>query len=175
MERVRSRIGNMRFYEKLPYRRLAVSLASCAMAALVWWLATKPVLFHSHILATEDDRLCNEYNSHGTGVPILNPFRSRRTERMADALLRAASSAECLSDWDEKMCMFVKKHPLPAGTWRLVNRWDSATTIGLFYRLEPQERAERKRCVIAEVELRRTGATWRISSFGLTPAHFCPG
>ena len=166
----------MRLWEKLPCRQVVVALALCFVAALVWWFTTKPVLFHSHILATADDRLCSEYNGKGTGLPILNPFRSRRPERIADVFLRAASSAECLPSWNEKLCKYItERRPLPAGAWRLVNRWDSAKTILLYYKLESHEQTRGKACVIAEIELQRTGGTWEIRTFGLTPAHFCPG
>jgi len=153
--------------------RLAVLLVLCALAIVAWRLASKPVLFHSRILATADDRSCGEYNQEGTGIPILNPLRSRSPERAAEVFLRAASKARCLSGWDERLCAFITRHPIPASAWRLVNRWDSGKESVLFYRLESQELAKRKRngCLIAHVKLQRTDTTWKITGYGVTPGH----
>src|SRR5580700_7813658 len=49
--------------------------------------AASPVLFHIHILSKSDYRSCGGYNEEGTGVTVLNPFRSRVPEQRADAFL----------------------------------------------------------------------------------------
>jgi hypothetical protein len=156
----------MRLSEDLPYGRLAVLFVFCALVVLVWEFASKPVLLHTHILAGADDKLCGSYNEPGTA--IMNPFRSRLPERIADVFLRAALNARCLPGLSEGLCQFVTQHPLPASQWRLVNRWDSAKEIKLFYRLNSQELARRNGCMMAHVDLEQTGATWTVCGYGFT-------
>lgn len=155
---------------ELPYRRLAVLLALLASAVGVWRLASKPVLVHTHILSKPDYRSCGAYNEEETGVTILNPFRARAPERVAEVFLRAASNAKCLPDMPEDFCRFVEKRPLPATEWRLVNRRDSARMISLFYRLgwKSHELAKHDGCAIAEVDVERTGTGWQISRYGVS-------
>jgi len=170
----------MKLDNKWPYSKLTVFLALGVVGVLVvplaWHFATAPVLFHSHILATKEDRRCAEYNGHGTGLPILNPFRSRCPERVADIFLRAWSSAHCLADWDEAMCKATRNRRYPGGTWRLVNRRDSDTAILLIYKIESAEQAKHGWCLIINLDLRRTGANWRVFGFG-SGGHcqLCPG
>jgi hypothetical protein len=167
---------NMRLRELLSYRRLVVLLATLSLAVLVWAAASKPVLLHTHIWANIDDQLCGTYNEEGTGVTILNPFRSRFPEQTAEVFLRALSKTKCSPGLSERLCSFVMKHPLPAPEWRLVNRWewDSAKHIRLFYRLggKSQELAKHNGCAIAHVDLERTGGNWNISGYGVTPGPY---
>ncbi len=159
----------MNLREKLPYRILAPLLVLSALAVLVWWLASRPVLFHSRLLATAEDRACGDYSNGETGVPVLNPFRSRAPERAADALLRAVSKGQCLPDWNERTCRFVTQHPLPFQSWRPVDRYDSGGYVMVIYGLYSQEQAKRGRngCWAFSVQLQRTGASWKVSRFGL--------
>ena len=120
---------------RLRYRRLALLIIVCTSAWLVWMMATKPVLFHTDIWARGDEQRCGEYNQVVTGITILNPFRSRLPEQRADAFMHAASNAECTPDLSISLCDFVRRRPLPAGAWQLVNRRDSTADIRLFYRL----------------------------------------
>jgi hypothetical protein len=138
----------------MPHRMLAVLLAICASAGLAWLSASKPVLLKV-----------------GTRIAILNPFRSRAPERIADIFLRAASGATCSPDMTEDLCQFVRKRPLPAKEWRLVNRCDSARDVKLFYRLsgDPNQPAGNSECLIAEVHLGRVGKTWKTLGYGLNP------
>src|SRR6266496_4200541 len=99
---------NMRLRQKQIQRGLA-ALALCAAAFLVWALATKPVLLHTHVLGRADDRSCDTYNEAGTGIAILNPFRSRLPEETANVFMRAASKAKCSPGLSEALCGFVTK------------------------------------------------------------------
>jgi len=147
------RMMNMRLSDILSRWRLGVLLALSALAILVWGLTSKPVLLEV-----------------GTEVSILNPLRSRAPERVADVFLRAASNAKCTPDLDKKFCKFVTERPLRATGWRLVNRWDSARGVELFYRLTGGEKpANNKECLIGYVHLNRTGATWRVTGYGVGP------
>jgi hypothetical protein len=147
-------VMTMRLLKTWHYRRLVVLLALCALAVFVWVFAANPVLLEV-----------------GTRFAILNPFRSRAPERTADVFLLAASRGKCSPDLSEDLCKFVTKRPLPATEWRLVNRWDSARDIKLFYRLrgEWDERGPNDRCLIAEVYVKRTGATWNTFGYGVQP------
>ena len=159
----------MRLRERLPYRVPAVLLALSALAALVWWLASRPVLFHSRLLATAADRACADYSNGETGIPILNPFRSRAPERAADAIVRAVSKAQCLPDWNERTCKYLTRLPLRAESWRPVDRYDSGEYVMVIFGLYTQEQARRGRngCLAVSVQVQRTGATWRFSGFSL--------
>jgi len=151
---------------KVQYFRLLMLLALSAMALITWGFASKPVLPHTHILTKDDRQECGAYNQEGTGVTILNPFRSRAPERIADRFLRAASNADCSPDLNEEFCKFVRKRPLPAKGWRLVYRRDFPNDVRLYFRLRGQwQQPGADPCWIAEVHLRRFGATWR--TFGL--------
>jgi hypothetical protein len=163
----------MTLRERLPYRKLALLLALAAFMVLVWWLASRPILFHSRFLATAEDRSCRDYTEGEAGIPILNPLRSRSPERAADAFLRAASNGTCLPDWSERECKYVAEHQIPAQSWRLVNRWDTARHVLLVYQLYAREPTKRTRsgCSLFYVELQRTGATWEISAFGSGGLH----
>jgi len=128
---------------------------------------TKPVLVHTHLFRNRDSRSCGGYNGEGTGTTILNPFRSRGPERMADAFLRAASKGICLPELDEEFCAFVTKRPVPATQWQLVNRSDSRAASRLFFRLEgPWQQKGKNGCVIAEVHLEWNGAAWKPVGYG---------
>lgn len=160
---------------KLPYRRAAVLLALCALALLVWWFSSGPVLLHTHVLATADDQACGASGfvlEAGTGTTVLNPFRSRAPERTADVFLRAASNGECAPGVGERLCRYVRERRFPGLEWRLVNRWewDSVRHIRLFYRLsgKSQELEKHNGCVIGNVDLALTGETWKISAYGAT-------
>jgi hypothetical protein len=139
----------------LSYRRLALLLlALSAFAVLVWWFASRPVLFES-----------------GTRTIVLNPFRPRAPERTAGVFLHAASNMTCSPDLSDALCRFVQKHPLPTTEWRLVNRWDSGNETTLVYKLrEKWERpANNDRCLMAEVILERSGANWKTVGYGVHP------
>lgn len=154
----------------------AALVGVCAIAVAAWWLRTKPVLFHSHLFATAEDRSCGDYNVSGTGVPVLNPLRSRYPERIAEAFLQAALSGKCLPEWKAGTCEFLRMHrPAQARAWRLVDRCESPADILLYYRLELMERAEPKHCFSAHVHLQRVGTTWEIAGFGFGGHNLCPG
>lgn len=148
----------------MTYRRLAVAAIVCATAVVVWWFASTPVLLHTHILTKPDYRSWGAYNEEGTGVTILNPFRSRVAERVAEAFLRDASSGECSPEMSEGLCGAVKRRPLPAADWRLVYRRNIGNDIYVFYRL----RQASQQCVMAMVRLKQNGASWKISAYGLS-------
>jgi hypothetical protein len=160
----------------LRFRSLAVLLLGAA-AVLMWAVASKPVLLHTHILARTDDQSCGTYNQEGTGTAMWNPFRSRLPERTGDIFLRAVSKAECSPGLSAGLCRFVTERPLPASEWWLVNRveWNSGRDIRLFYRLRgvSQEIVRKYNgCAIAHVDLARSGATWRVSGYGVTPGPY---
>ena len=163
------RITNMKLREKLPYRKLVLLLGVSALAVLVWWLASGPVLFHSRLLATPEDRLCADYTNGEAGIPILNPFRSRAPERATDAFLRAFFSKKCLPAWNERMCEFVAQYPFHVQSWRPVDRYDSGMYVMVIYGLYSQEQAREGRngCWLFSVQAKRTGAKWEISHFGM--------
>jgi len=140
--------------KKFPARSLVVVFALGVLAVLVLGMASKPVLLEV-----------------GTRTAILNPLRSRAPERTAEAFLSAASNAECSPDLSEDLCRFVKKRPLSAREWRLVNRQDSAKDIKLYYRLggDLDDRRKSGTCVIAQVHVERDGATWRTYGYGVQP------
>jgi len=133
---------------------LLALLAVCALAVILLILASGPVLLEV-----------------GSEISILNPFRSRTPERTADTFLGAAANGACAPEASEALCSFIKKHPLPAAEWRLVNRRDSTKEIRLFYRLEGKQVRPNKndRCLIAEVRLQQSGETWEISGYGVQP------
>ena len=147
---------------------VAQLLTLCALALLVWWLASKPVLFHSRFLATAEDRSCSDYTGGRAGVPILNPFRSRSPERAADAVLNALSKGACLPDWSQATCALVRRHPIIAQSWRVVNRADYPGGVLLAYRLYSQGPTgpTGNGCGLYNFELQRIGTTWRVSGFG---------
>jgi len=154
----------MRFHKR-PYRRILVPLlALFACAVFVWQLGSRPVLFHSRLLATAADRSCGDYPNGGAGTPILNPFRSSAPERVADAFLRAASSAQCLPELGERTCKFLAQHPFQAHSWRPVDRYDSGEYVMVIYAAYFQR--GRNGCSLFSVQLRRNGATWKVSGFG---------
>ena len=161
----------MRPYKKFPFGRLTLLFSLCVLGPLAWMLASKPVLFHSHLLSTADDRSCGEYQDKEPGIPILNPLRPRSPERFADEFLRAASKGECLPGLSEGMCRFVTRERLPASAWRLVDRVDIAKAVYLFYRLESPELERRRRygCLMAQVKLEQLADTWKISGYGYEP------
>jgi hypothetical protein len=49
-----------------------------------------PVLLHTHILTKDEYTSCGGYYEEVTGITLLNPFRSRAPERIADGFLRLA-------------------------------------------------------------------------------------
>jgi len=146
----------------LTYRRLAAALVVCAMAVVVWWFASKPVLLHTHLLTKADFRSCGAYNEEGTGVTILNPFRSRIAEGVADAFLRAASTGTCTPDTNEVLCGSMEGRRLPGTEWRLVNQWNIGNRTRLFYQLGRQQE-----CVIVGVSLEKAGTHWTVSGYGI--------
>jgi hypothetical protein len=153
------------------FRRLVVLAAAFGAAGLLWLFATKPVILHTHIIATADEQQCGEYNEAATGITVLSPFRSRAPERHADSFLRAASMGQCTADMNEKFCEFVRTRRFPAADWRLVNRWewDGERRMRLFYKLKGNSAAfaEHGGCAIAHVDLRRTGADWKAVGYGV--------
>jgi hypothetical protein len=154
---------------KTAYERLAVLLALC-LAGVFAWGASQPVLVHTHIFTRVHDQSCGESNEGGTGITILNPVRSRDPERIADAFLRAASGGECSAGLREDFCSFVKRHPVTARDWRLVNRWDSRSDIRLFYRPTwvSREPGRNSDCAVIQVHLERVGPSWRVSGYGVS-------
>jgi len=88
---------------------LLLTLGILAYCALV--IASKPVLLHTHIFSGVDYRSCGGYNDEGTGVTILNPFRSRAAEHKADEFLRAARNGRCLPEMNENWCSSMAKYP----------------------------------------------------------------
>jgi hypothetical protein len=40
-------------------------------------IVLNPVLLHTHILTKADHKSCGGYSGEGTGITLLNPFRSR--------------------------------------------------------------------------------------------------
>jgi hypothetical protein len=158
----------------LHFRSLAILLASGAATVLMWRLASEPVLLHTHILVKTEDQQCGTDLEEWTGTTILNPFRSRLPERIANEFLRAVSKAECSPGLSVELCRFVTERPaLPASEWRLVYRseWHSSRDIRLFYRLRgvSQEIAGHySGCASAHVDLARTGSTWKVSGYGVT-------
>jgi len=163
------RITDMKLRGKLAYRTLARLLAVCALAFIVWWLSSRPVLFRSRFMATAEDRLCRDYAGEEVRSAVLNPFRSRSPERVADAFLRAVSNARCLPGWNERTCTYVIQHPVPAQSWRVADRYDSDEYVMLIYWLNVRTPGKRevRGCWPFSVQLHRTGVTWRVSSFGL--------
>ena len=99
--------------------RLTLLLTLGILAYCVFLIASKPVLLHTHIFSGVDYRSCGGYNDEGTGVTILNPFRSRGAEHKADEFLRAAHKGRCLAEMNENWCSSIAKHPLPASKWHL--------------------------------------------------------
>ncbi len=158
----------MKLFKNAPFRRAAQLLTLGALALLVWWLASRPVLFHSRFLAAAEDRSCRDYGGGETGIPVLNPFRSRSPERAADAVLKALSKGACPPDWSQATCALVRRHPITAQSWRVVNRADYPRGVLLVYRLYSQEQARRigDGCSLLSFELLRTGTTWEVSKFG---------
>jgi hypothetical protein len=152
------------------YRHAFVLVAACALTALVLWVASKPVLLHTHILTTPDYRSCGAYNEEGTGVTLLNPLRSRGPERVADRFMRALSKGMCAPEVGDKLCTFLKQHPLSSSEWRLANRTEFGRDTHIFYRLglETKSVAETKECIMAKVTLTSTGAGWEISGYGVS-------
>jgi hypothetical protein len=136
-------------------RKVLISLifAICVVGLLLWF-AAKPVLLEL-----------------GHDVSVLNPFRSRTPERVADAFLRAASIGTCSPDLSEKLSDFVRKRPLPATDWTLVNRLEFPTETRLYYRLSgPRIKAVKNgRCLIAEVYVQGNGESRKNSGYGVEP------
>jgi hypothetical protein len=126
-------------------------------------IVLNPVLLHTHILAKADYQSCGAYNEEGTGVTLLNPFRFRAPERIADEFLRLASNGKCLPEVSEELCRFLAKRPLPATNWHLAYRRDVGNNVDLFYRLGTE-----KGCAVANVGLERTGSSWKISRYGVS-------
>lgn len=153
------------------FRRLVALAAAFGAAGLLWLFATRPVILHTHIIATADEQRCGEYNEAATGITVLSPFRSRAPERYADSLLRAVSMGQCTADMNEKFCEYVRTRRFPAADWRLVNRWewDGERRMRLFYKLngDSPEFARHGGCAIGLVDLRRTGAGWTAVGYGV--------
>jgi hypothetical protein len=126
-------------------------------------IVLNPVLLHTHILTKADYRSCGGYNDEGTGVTVLNPFRSRAPERIADGFLRLASAGKCSPEVSEGLCKFLANRPVLASNRHLVYRRDSGNHVDLFYRLGTE-----KECVVTKVGLERTGASWEISRYGVS-------
>jgi hypothetical protein len=153
---------------KISRLTLLVTLAILAYCVLV--IASRPVLLHTHIFTRADYRSCGGYNDEGTGITILNPFRSRAAEHKADEFLRAARSGQCLPEMDENWCSSVTKHPLPASEWRLAYARARTNHVDLFYRLRKISPAQTHTtdCVIAMVALEQDGANWKILRYGIS-------
>jgi hypothetical protein len=115
--------------------RLTLLLILGILSCCVWIIASNPVLLHTHIFAKADYRSCGGYNDEGTGVTILNPFRSRAAEHKADEFLRAARNGQCLPEMNENWCSSMAKYPLPASEWRLAYARARTNHLDLFYRL----------------------------------------
>ncbi len=152
---------------KVPCRGALVVSALCAAAVLlVWRCADGPVLLHTHMFAGAGNPACGPLDEVATGVTILNPFRSRAPERVADRFLRAASNGNCSPDLNEAACKYLITHTVRVllnTEWQLVYRWDSAERIDLIYR---QERPRRDPCRVFTVSVKRAGAVWEVLGFG---------
>jgi hypothetical protein len=124
-----------------------------------------PVLLHTHMLTKADYRSCGAFNEEGTGVILLNPFRFRAPEHVADTFLREASQGRCSSETTVPLCNTLKTHPLPSAEWRLVNRQDlPGHAVKLFYRDSKNQTA----CVMAMVHLAKTGVIWQVAAYGIS-------
>jgi hypothetical protein len=145
----------MRPSGKAVYRLLAVLFVLCSLAALVWMRATGPVLFHMHMWSKTEP--CGAYAEVVTGITVLNPFRSRAPEHVADEFLRDAAKGICSPGLDERICKFMATHPLGVVRRRLVYRWDSGARTELVYRQKPPAI-----CRVLVVSLERIGVAWRV-------------
>jgi len=155
--------------EKPSYRLWACAVTLVSLTVLIWWFGSSPVLLHTHIVSKSDYQLCGAYNEQTTGITILNPFRSRAPEHVAEVFMQAASRAQCSPDVSDALCRFVVERPLPAKDWRLVNRQDYGNEVRLFYKLNGPWQAKRSGgCLVAEVRLKRTSASWKTVGFGVS-------
>jgi hypothetical protein len=136
----------------------------------VLFLMFSPVLVHTHRFTSPDYRSCGAYNEEGTGITVLNPFRSRTPERTGDDFLRAASAGSCPAAASAKLCSFLKTHPWPdLPKWRLVYRRDSSEDVTLFYRIgRHSQETMGTGCVIAMVDVKTAGAAWQVSGYGIS-------
>lgn len=95
-----------------------------------------------------DYRSCGAYNEEGTGITILNAFRSRVAEKVADAFLSKPAI----------------HRPFPGTKWHLVYTRDFATKAYFFYRLGGVS----QQCVMVEVRLKQNGSDWKVSGYGVS-------
>src|ERR1051326_308825 len=147
----------------------------CVFASLVWMIVSGPVLLHTNALSKTNIDECGEYNEQATGLTVLNPLRSRFQERLADGFLKAASKGECSPNINAELFRFVTaRHTLPARKWDLMNRRDDGGHTTLFYRLKDLSKkfTTYQRCTIAQVDIERTGTTWNVVGFGITPGPY---
>jgi hypothetical protein len=84
---------------------------------------------------------------------------------------RSPSNGTCSAGITEALCKFVKRRPLPATQWRLGNRRDSGNDIWLFYKLSGKgvKPPSGDRCLMAAVQLERTGVAWNASGYLIMP------
>jgi hypothetical protein len=145
---------------------LKLSILIIAIVLLVGGvLLLGPVLVHTHMLNKPDYRSCGAFNEEGTGVILLNPFRLRAPEHVADTFLRAAARGGCSSETTVALCKTLKTHPLPSTEWRLVNRQDlPGHAVKLFYRDSKNQTA----CLMAMVHVAKAGVIWQVSGYGFS-------
>jgi hypothetical protein len=149
------------------YWPISLALGISILALLAWMLAAGPVLIPSRFSMKEYGDIQALDCRKGVGIFVLNPFRSRAPEQEADVFLRAASKDQCAPGVSSALCAFVHKRPLPGRTWKLVDRWEHARQITLFYIItSDSEGRPRSGCMIAQVELKRTGRVWEVVGFG---------
>ena len=139
------------------------------VAAGVLFLVFSPVIIHTHKFTPPDYLSCGAYNEEGTGITVLNPFRTRTPERAGDDLLRAAFVGSCPPTAIPQMCSTLKARPLPGiPKWRLVYRRDSSGDVTLFYRIGQHSQETGTGCVMAMVHLKAADAAWQVTGYGVS-------
>lgn len=159
------------------YFLLCIVFVICATVVLFLRRNSTPVLVHIESLRRTDVELCGDYNKVATGTTILNPFRSRLQEHLAEEFLQAVSVGRCSSATSDQLCEYVKEgHTIPTTNWRLVTRLDDAGTVILLYRLKGNSEilTTHGGCAVARVEAKQNSDVWKIVGFGVTYGPFRP-
>ena len=150
----------------IEYTRVLLIVVSLGVAFGTWLLLSKPVLLHTHRFALRDYRPCGGYNEQGTGITLLNPFRSREAEHVADRVFRRLANAECPTEMSADYCKSIALRNLAPRKWKIVYRTDSVNDIDLFFSWPPQRAPTG--CRIIEMLLTRRDTNWKVLRYGVS-------
>ena len=147
-------------------RALLIALVLAAAVSGATLILSKPVLLHTHRFMRRDYRPCGGYNEQGTGITVLNPFRSREVEHVADAIFYRLAKADCPAEMSANDCKNIALRNLAPKKWKIAYRMDSGNDVDLFYSWPTEGVATD--CRIVEMLMTQQGKNWRVTRYGVS-------